>query len=481
MGYKIVIAISIIVSLFFGYFNDSNSHSTNQIYNNTKNLKSSINNYRINLINQCPVTILTAALGPTKIKPMYNQSWVLGPGETLSFSIPKEWESTAGMSTINGPRFWARVGCAYDIDLDIASCEGGDCGNRYDCSNASLAGSPPGSWAEFCFNCGNNLTYYDVSLVDGSHMSLDIQPINPSLIHSGNPYDPFWCKTNLCNKGQDLRNSSNCPFDFQLLNTDLKNHNPNTAITVTACFSNCGKWAYLKGLLGGNVKCDPNNPEPNPENEEICQNWRIYCCQSPTSGQKCQFDSDCQFQEACWNGACQCRAFYIKTCNPNICTHPYCECNDLVNKCMKNNHLKSCDPSVCPQGFSTQPIPNICTLEQGCIGDDTFHQVCTQAYSWPNDPQTYDCDSIEYNITFCPNGTNVNIANSINKIPDCFTLEKFPEYGYNQAVNDCSIPIKNGKLYACARKINDGLWACGINIDASCYNLGVLCKFNSTN
>jgi hypothetical protein len=459
-------------------------------------------NFKVNLVNECPVTVLAAALGPTKIKPTDNRSWVLKPGEKLSLDIPKEWENTAGISTINGPRFWARTGCVYDEKLDMASCAGGDCGNKYDCSNSNMAGSPPGSWAEFCFNCGDGLTYYDVSLVDGAHMSMDIKPENPSsMTHPGNPSDPFWCKTNLCNKGQDLRDSSYCPKDFQFLASDLKSYNPNTGsdTSVIACFSNCGKWAYKKGLLGGNVKCDPNKPEPKNEDEVVCQNWRKYCCQSPSSGSICKTDSDCKFGEACWNGTCQCRAYYRKPCDPNICTHPYCECNDsqtsienfsttnLSNNTRTNNKFtnkyllntpKSCGPSVCPQGFSTQPKPTICTDEQGCIGDDVLHQVCPQAYTWPNDPQTYNCDAKEYTVTFCPGGTSVPMLDSISGIPDCSSFKQFPEYKYEQALLDCSGSINSGNAYACARK--DGPWACGIDKNASCYNLGALCKFNQS-
>lgn len=453
--------------------------------------------YKVNLINQCPVTVLAAALGPTQVKPSDNKSWILKSGEQLSIDIPREWESTAGNATINGPRFWARTGCEYDTEIDRANCEGGDCGGKYDCSAAALGGSPPGSWAEFCFNCGNGLTYYDVSLVDGAHMSMDIKPVNQtSSEHPGDPSDPFWCKSNLCNAGQDLRDPSVCPTDFQLKNTQLKNHNPNNEETVTACFSNCGKWAYLKGQLGGSVTCDPNVPNPDPYIENVCKNWRIYCCQSPSSGQKCSSDTDCQFGEACWNGSCQCRAYYRKPCDPNICTHPYCECNNpnmiqnnkygsgstmetfsTTNKLSKNN-LQGCPSSTCPQGFSTQPKPTICSGGSDCIGDDTLHNVCPQAYTWPNDPQTYDCNAKEYNVTFCPGGTSIDMADSKEGIPDCAVLGNYPEYGYSQALQNCSQSINNGNLYACARKTSDGLWACGLNKDASCYNLGVLCKFD---
>ena len=510
-------------------------------------------NFKVNMVNECPVTVLAAALGPTKIQPANNDSWVLGPGQSLSLDIPKEWESTAGNTTVNGPRFWARTGCNYDTTKDMASCEGGDCGNKYDCSNAGLAGSPPGTWGEFCFNCGDGMTYYDVSLVDGAHMSMDIKPINPAnATHPGNPSDPFWCKTGLCNQGQDLRDPNICPPEFRLENTDLKSHNPSMPQTTTACFSNCGKWAYLKGMAGPDVKCDVNKPEPIPENEIMCQNWRKYCCQSPSSGKPCKTDGDCQFSEACWNGSCQCRPFYRKECDPNICTHGYCQCDDTtsgnsgttypmlksmnLNKASpypmsKSTNLNktiypmaksigsnkptiryptsksiglnktisyplpkstyppksgnigavSCDPSKCPQGFDTEPKPIIgCTLEEGCIGDDTFHSVCPQSYSWPNNAQTYNCNAKEYTVTFCPGGTPIKMSESTSGIPDCSILKDNPQYGYDQAQQDCSISVQNGKPYACARKTADGLWACGIESGASCYNLGTLCKFDTS-
>lgn len=507
-------------------------------------------NYKVNLINECPVTVLAAAVGPTTVEPADGKSWVLKSGEKIRIDIPEEWECTAGKSTINGPRFWARTGCNYDVETNRANCEGGDCGNRFDCAKenlskpnssnsntnaiSSLAGSPPGSWAEFCFNCGDGMTYYDVSLVDGAHMSMDIKPINPQHDkHPGDPDDPFWCKSNLCKSGRDLRDPNNCPSNFILKNTDISSSNPNNPETNVACFSNCGKWAYEVGKLKPNT-CDLGNTSRTPDEENICNNWRIYCCQSPSSGKACTNDGDCQYGEACWNGTCQCRAYYRKSCNVSDCTHPYCECNDktnnyypniynnnnnntniqmsnqllqlknrfqniknydsngtitqninnkLVNKAVvikdnkTNNEIKSksCNPQDCPQGFSTQPIPKICQDHNACVGDDTFHQVCPQAYTWPNDPQTYDCDAKEYNITFCPGGTSVKMSDSKEGIISCSSLPK--EYNYEKALQNCMGAIKNGDRYACASK--NGLWACGLPNNSSCYAQGVLCKFDN--
>lgn len=453
------------------------------------------NNYRVNLINECPVTILTAALGPSKIKPINNQPWVLESGQSLKLDIPKDWETTQGNQNVNGPRFYARTGCTYDEKLDIASCETGDCGSKFDCSNANLAGSPPVSLAEFCFNCGNGYTYYDVSLVDGANMSIDIKPEQPySRVHPGDPSDPFWSVSGLCNQGQDLRSSTICPKEFQLSNTDLKHYNPNNKPVVAACFSNCGKWAYLKGLPE-ELSC-PKKIDRLDCLKNIDKNWRKYCCQSSTSGKACGTDMDCKESEACWNGKCECRAFYKNHCPPNICTHPYCqnttkkfsESNPTIFGSVNNpndsvipvrTHItkKYTKSSNCPGGFDTQPKPEYCTNDPNCIGDDTFHKVCPNAYTWPNDPQTYNSDSKEYTITFCPGGSPVKMSNSINGIPNCNLLKKFPEYDYEKARHDCSPEIKAGNKIACARKTSDGSWACGVR--SSCYNLGMLCQFDA--
>jgi hypothetical protein len=436
--------------------------------------------FKVTLKNECPVTVLAAALGPSKVRPVdasgKETSWVLEPQKELYIDIPPEWTDTAGKPVI-GPRFWARTGCNYTIDENDtsgrgrASCEGGDCGNKYDCSDAGLGGIVPGSWAEFCFQCGNGLTYYDVSLVDGSHMSMDIEPINPS--QYTHPYDHFWCKKNLCNQQQDIRDT--CPPDFRLMSSELPHHNPETPDTVTACFSNCAKWAYLRGRLGGGYTCaEADDGKIDAKTREVCQNWRKYCCQSISSNQNCGDDSDCHDGEACWNGRCQCRAYYKNPpCPDDVCTHPYCEITPKLKESFTN--------SQCPQGASTQPKATNCNRDASCIGDDTLHQVCPQAYTWPNDPQTYDCDATNYKITFCPGGLAANskpLADSHKGFPDCsmFDTNVYKDtYNYQQALQNCSGNLELGNNFACARKAPNS-WACGVT-DGSCYGLGVPCIF----
>ena len=72
-----------------------------------------------------------------------------------TIDIPVGWEGTqcspSNMSCgANGPRFYPRTGCNYDIAHNLAQCETGTCGDAYDCGKQALrkpplasAGRPP--------------------------------------------------------------------------------------------------------------------------------------------------------------------------------------------------------------------------------------------------------------------------------------------------------------------------------------------------
>ena len=94
-----------------------------------------------------------------------------------------------------------------------------------------------------------------------------------------------------------------------------------------------------------------------------------------------------------------------------------------------------CPHDVCTnQDNIAQPPYGTCS-EPECIGDDVVHQVLPRAYTWPNDPQTYDCDATAYRITFSPGGTTVKTTDS-GGIPSCSSL---PEtYGFDAAKQSCS-------------------------------------------
>jgi len=378
--------------------------------------------------NHCPVTIFLGAAGPSRVNTVEG-TWNLLPQESRKIVIPSDWTHTQGTHAV-GPRFWARTGCKYDIEGNKAQCETGDCGNNYDCSRANLAGKAPTSLAEFCFICGDELTYYDVSLVDGYSISVDITPVSHTLSRPGDPGNKYWCQSTLCNPTVDLR--TNCMNSFTLWNTNIKSYNPTDPITKIACFSNCGKFEYP---TAPDIGCSDSDPQ--------CKGWRMYCCQSFTYGKQCASDNDCNDGGACWGGTCQCKAYYRATnCPPDICTNP---------------------------GLDAQPTPGQCP---DCIGDDTLHYVCPRAYTWPNDPQTYSCDATSYIITFCPGGTNELISES-STVPFCKDLG--PLFDWAKAQMDCA--PSHGK-YMCALAGIGAIWGCNVD-NSGCKD--VLCKWTPPN
>src|SRR5215469_1748825 len=410
------------------------------------------------LVNDSNVTLLAAAFGPTVVEPREG-TWVMAPGGTLTLDIPKSWTNTTASGS-RGPRIWARTGCRYDVASNRAQCETGDCGGKYDCGKAGLAGVAPVTIAEFCFDCfpstapSQILNYWDVSAVDGVSVTMNIAPIKTAEFpfSENNPYSPpdaFWCQyypgfqmyhPNSVS-GADLREADRCPANFRLTRSSLGTFiqggsgNPNA---VVACFSNCGKYEY------------PTAPAPNctDASDPRCSAWRQYCCQAtdyggeactPGSntcqfgacvpngndatkghcpGKSCMRDADCSVGGACWNGSCACRGFALKTpCPPNVCT---------------NVELPASEP---PFGECSQTAPSNGLSNNKCIGDDTVHMVYPRAYSWPNDPQTYDCNNRIFQIAFVPGGTPVPITDA-GPIPACKSLPAI--YDFSQAEMLCS-------------------------------------------
>src|SRR5262245_30464654 len=88
----------------------------------------------VQLVNESDVTLLAGAFGPTVVEPR-EDTWVLPPGGYLTIDIPLAWRNSTSAGS-HGPRFWARTGCRYDKATDTAQCDTGDCGGRYDCSQA---------------------------------------------------------------------------------------------------------------------------------------------------------------------------------------------------------------------------------------------------------------------------------------------------------------------------------------------------------
>jgi Thaumatin family len=380
--------------------------------------------------------------------------------------IPIAWENTKCPENApedckpNGPRFWARTGCRYDIAHNFAQCETGACEGPYDCGKQAekglgTVGTPPVSIVEWTFNAVNaqGYVYPDISLVDGVSLTVDVQALGKHCAEKpGAPTEPNWLSQNqpLAIHGSDLREATRCIDSYQLKRKDLsffvrgeKGSNPDD---VVACFTNCGRYEY-GGTPAGNCKYDPTNPK--------CYYWKTFCCFAPPGdpdhiyGGKCTADSQCGQKGGCWQQppltppkgpqVCACRAYIKdKTCAPNVCTHPYDE-------------VPSAQP---PFGHCSDVTGDA----NACIGDDTVHKVFPGGYTWPNDPQTYVSDARVYRVIFAPGGTTVPITDA-GPIPFCSTLPDL--YAYSAQVKQCAGDIGNGALFAGAKpgvkctKVND--------------------------
>jgi hypothetical protein len=372
---------------------------------------------------------------------------------------------------------------SYYMKTRKAQCDTGDCANQYDCSYANAAGEAGTSLAEFCFVCGDLLTYYDVSLVDGYNLSIDIKPIGGT----PNPNDPFSDVTRLCEPSIDLRSEGaifeNQPASkFFLRAKDTPSAlvgagaDPNRILSV---FSNCGYYEYPVAPAGN---CDPNT-------DEKCRLWRQFCCQSNLYGQPCKADSDCDNGGACWNGVCNCRSYY--TCQnpgPPPPSTPIDDLNSVPNPDggprLWKEELVCCPPETCfhSRDSAAQPIQGFCDRSKGeCIGDDLIHKYCHKAYSWPNDPTTFNSNAKDFVVTFSPNGTNYTNTRNVSTIPLCSSLDREFYYDANTAKANCLPSVAN--LYTCAvkRAISDPSpppWACTVNAPgASCQGVGTLCRW----
>ena len=215
--------------------------------------------YVVQLVNELPAKLLAGANAahdagqpPTPVLPREG-TWVLPSSGVLTIDIPEAWEGTIPEGSV-GPVFWARTGCRYSVEHNLAQCETGDCGGVYDCSQKGLTPPGPKSLAEWTFRDENGNAAPDISVVDGVNLTMDIVPLGP---HSSTPVGPvnpaFWLGgTNLplSQCGQDLR--ATCPAAFELLRKDLTFFvsGDDGGDDVVGCFSNCGQYKFQGQLTG---------------------------------------------------------------------------------------------------------------------------------------------------------------------------------------------------------------------------------------
>nr|ALA44975.1 thaumatin-like protein 13 [Moniliophthora perniciosa] len=114
--------------------------------------------------NNCAYTIWPAIWtdpNVSKTKLDHPGGWEAASGTSVSFSVPDDW----------GPgRIWGRRECDFGSSQN-GTCISGGC-DALECTNV---GQPPTTVAEFALStAGGNTDYYDVSLVDGFNLPLQV-------------------------------------------------------------------------------------------------------------------------------------------------------------------------------------------------------------------------------------------------------------------------------------------------------------------
>lgn len=459
-------------------------------------------------------------------------TWVMQPygspnnTNVLTIDIPPEWTNTKCAVGVTdcpalGPNIWVRTGCRYDATTNRAQCETGGCAGQYDCSSGGWGSPGYTSIVEWTFQdkYANNFDYPDISLVNGSSLNVDIEPVGGSPTNPKDSFDQHWLNYNypLTVHGLDLRVAAACPNangggNFLLKRSDIDKSgvygyvivdaqgNPvmPPGDNVLACFSNCGKFEY------------PGTPakDCDPTVDPRCYAWTTFC--APTGAfysKKCSTDQDCivtykgkqlDIHASCWKrddpnqamGTCELRGFYrnqSSLCpdNPGSpaskipCTFAYASTNPL-----DPIHPDYADQ---PPTAYKPPYNGLCSGVVGpdgkkvdCVGDDTVHQIFHGAYSWPNDPEVFDDDATLYRMVFAPGGTKVAITAAQNGVPLCKNLPSNYNYSKNYGTGGafpCSAPVDNeGAVFAVANP-NGRIWACALD-QRGAGNEGVICRWH---
>ncbi|HET6346414.1 MAG TPA: thaumatin family protein, partial [Myxococcota bacterium] len=85
----------------------------------------------------------------------------LASGASVQLTASADWSG----------RLWGRTGCTFDGD-GAGACATGDCGGQLQCA---VGGQSPATLAEFTFAGAGQQTFYDVSLVDGFNVPMQIE------------------------------------------------------------------------------------------------------------------------------------------------------------------------------------------------------------------------------------------------------------------------------------------------------------------
>ncbi|KIK58552.1 hypothetical protein GYMLUDRAFT_45181 [Collybiopsis luxurians FD-317 M1] len=173
------------------------------------------------VVNKCSYTVWPGMFTNLQVGsaiPSQPNGWEQAAGATVTFSVPDNW--TAG-------RIWARTDCDFSSVQGPTSCATGGCNGGLVCDASTGTGVPPATLAEWTLSGDQDLDYYDVSVVDGFNVPIEVT-ISDTSCHTAS------CPANL---------NTDCPSELQV---------KDASGTVVGCNSACN------ANLDGNQADSPN-------------------------------------------------------------------------------------------------------------------------------------------------------------------------------------------------------------------------------
>ena len=120
------------------------------------------NNRSITITNSCADDIWPALLTSNNTGP-YQSGFHLASQKSVQLWVSNDWTG----------RIWARTNCSFNDSRSTGPCFTGSCANVLNCT---LSGQPPTTLAEFNLLGWQNLSYWDISLVNGFNLPIAIYP-----------------------------------------------------------------------------------------------------------------------------------------------------------------------------------------------------------------------------------------------------------------------------------------------------------------
>ncbi|CAK9320750.1 unnamed protein product [Citrullus colocynthis] len=189
----------------------------------------------ITLQNNCTRTIWPGILSGAGTAPLPTTGFSLLPTAASVLSVPPSWSG----------RIWARTYCSTDPSSGRFSCSTADCGSgAVACGGACAA--PPATLAEFTLNGGGGFDFYDVSLVDGYNIAMQIVPVGGK---SGN------CTATGCIA--DL--NGDCPPELQVARGGGEDGGKRSVACKSACVAFGTAEYCCSGTFANPNTCKPSN------------------------------------------------------------------------------------------------------------------------------------------------------------------------------------------------------------------------------